>query len=55
MIPVWLVPVLIAGGLTTVFLSPALWMPGPAWLILGYVLVRNLTAGPSLQSVEGPA
>ena len=40
-VPWWLVPVLVVGGFTTLFLSPSLWMPGVAWLLLGLVLWRR--------------
>ncbi len=36
--PGWLAPVLVLGGLTTFFLTPATLLPGLAWLLLGLVL-----------------
>lgn len=37
-VPWWAAPVLVLGGLTTFFLTPAIWLPGVAWLLLGLVL-----------------
>ena len=37
-VPLWVAPVLMLGGLTTFFLTPAIWLPGAAWLLLGLVL-----------------
>ncbi len=37
-VPLWVAPVLVLGGLTTFFLTPAIWLPGVAWLLLGLVL-----------------
>jgi hypothetical protein len=36
--PVWVAPILVLGGLTTFWLAPAGWLPGLAWLLLGFVL-----------------
>jgi hypothetical protein len=36
--PVWVAPILVLGGLTTFWLTPAGWLPGVAWLLLGFVL-----------------
>ena len=37
-VPVWVAPILVLGGFTTFFLTPAAWLPGLAWLVLGFVL-----------------
>jgi hypothetical protein len=37
-VPVWLAPVLVLGGLATFWLGPAFLLPGLAWLLLGVVL-----------------
>ncbi len=48
-IPIWLAPVLIVGGLSTVYLTPASFIPGAAWLVLGTVLLlkREMKNTPS--------
>lgn len=37
-LPIWAALVVVVGGLTTFFLTPASWLPGVAWLLLGIVL-----------------
>lgn len=40
----WIVPVLVVGAVTTFFLTPASWIPGAAWLILGVTMTFRLPA-----------
>lgn len=36
--PVWVAPVLVLGGFSTIFFTPTFLLPGLAWLLLGVVL-----------------
>lgn len=38
-LPWWPLPVIVLGALTTLFLTPAYWLPGAAWLVLGLTLL----------------
>ena len=40
-LPAWMVPVLVFGGLSTVYLSPSFFVPGIVWILLGFVLLRQ--------------
>lgn len=40
-LPAWMVPVLVFGAATTVFLTPAFYFPGIVWMILGSMLLRH--------------
>ncbi len=46
-VSIWVALVLILGGLTTLYLSPVLWLPAVAWLVLGLVVwPRNAQPAP---------
>jgi len=41
LLPAWMVPVLVLGAASTVFLSPAFYFPGVVWILLGLTLLRR--------------
>ena len=43
-LPAWMVPVLVVGAATTVFLTPAFFLPGIVWTLLGLVLMTRMRA-----------
>lgn len=40
-LPAWMVPVLVFGAATTVFLTPSFYIPGVVWILLGLTLLRR--------------
>ena len=40
-LPAVMVPALVFGAATTVFLSPAFYFPGVVWILLGLILLRR--------------